>query len=46
MLVDEDMEGICRLWIVAFYEASVLHVAELETLAGLADVHLVACYAR
>jgi hypothetical protein len=46
VLVVEDMESICRLWIVAFYLVSMLHVAELEAPAGLADIRLVACYAR
>jgi hypothetical protein len=45
VLVVKNVESIGRLWVVVFDVALVLFATELEAAAGLAHIHLVACYA-
>jgi hypothetical protein len=46
MLVDENVDSIGRLRIVVFKVMYVLFVAEVEAAACLANIFLIACYAR
>jgi hypothetical protein len=45
MLIVEDMEGICRLWVDIFYVSVVHFVTLLYVLASLTHISLVACHA-
>ena len=44
VLIVEDMDSICRLWVVTVNVAGMLFVTLLWAPARLADIRLVACH--